>query len=94
MYIEKKLIEAIEKWKYDDATVDLSIEELNHIDEVLKNDPVMADYCYRCAESGMWKFYDTIRDSAFKVVRISSLALAVGVSVKYISKFSHKLHLL
>ena len=86
MSIEKKLIDTFEKWRYEDAAVNLSTEERQHVDEILRNDPIMAEYCNNCAESGMWKFYDALRDSVFRTIQISSGILVIGAGAKFISK--------
>ena len=94
MLIERKVNNVFEEWRFDDATVEMPIEDLQHIDYILRNDPVMADYCSRCAESGMWKLYDAFRDSVFKAMQVSAAGVAVGFGLTYIFKLSHNLHLL
>lgn len=87
----KKMMEdTMDNWKFEDAAWDLPNEDREHIEKILREDPVMSMYCTRCAESAIMRFCEALDERSYENMKLTSSICIAGVGLKVLSKMFKK----
>lgn len=83
---DKILTSTMQNWRYEDAAWDFSNEDREHIEDILKNDPVIAEFCTRCAESAMTRYRDQLKEKSYNSMKVTSGFCTAGAGMIVLSK--------